>query len=108
MLLINDCFMTHTFTPKIQEFLAMLKQKAASGKHAHGGFQEACLDELYGILPPLGLKWYMAPDKKYHRQIREWGPAFWKLTMIGIGFTWYCGTTAINFTVCISIYWKQS
>lgn len=38
MLLINDCFMTHTFTPKIQEFLAMLKQKAASGKHAHGGF----------------------------------------------------------------------
>lgn len=73
MLLINDCFMTHTFTPKIQEFLAMLKQKAASGKHAHGGFQEASLDELYGILPPLELKWYMAPDKKYHRQIREWG-----------------------------------
>lgn len=32
MLLINDCFMTHTFTPKIQEFLAMLKQKAASRK----------------------------------------------------------------------------
>lgn len=38
MLMINDCFTTHTFNPKIQEFLAMLKQKTASGKHVRGGF----------------------------------------------------------------------
>lgn len=75
MLMINDCFMTHTFNPKIQEFLSMLKQKAIHGKHVRKGFQEAILDELYGILPPLELRWYMISDKKYHRQIKDWGLA---------------------------------
>lgn len=73
MLLINDCFQTHTFSHQFQGFLTMLQHKASHGTRLLKGFHEAQLDELYGILPALIIRWHLPSGEAYKLPIKEWG-----------------------------------